>query len=83
MVMTMRKMTVTISSSVRTQAGGGGIACGADDVESLRLVTLRVVDVLGPAKVGGDRDILWGLARCLRGRIGAEMGRGGRETGRQ
>ena len=74
-VTTMRKSAVMRSSTVRTQAGGDGIACGVEDVEPLSLVTLVEVDVPGSAKAGGDRDTSSGLGRCMRGRIVARTRR--------
>lgn len=76
-VMTTRKMAVTRSSSVKTQVGGGGIACGAEDVELLSFVTLFAVGVPRPLKAGGDRDTSSGLGRCARGKMIAEVWRRG------
>ena len=61
--MRMRKMAVRISSSVRTQAGRGGLASRAEDVEVLLLVTLLEADPPELATAGGDRDTSCGLAR--------------------
>ena len=80
MVMTMRKTAVRMSSSVRTHGGGGGRICRVEDVESLLLVTLFVVDVPGPVKAGGERDASWGLGRCMRGRMFAQLCRRGAWT---
>ncbi len=69
-VMTMRKRAVRTSSTVRTHAGGGGIACGEADVEPLCLV---VLETLGFGMAPDDRDTSSGLGRCMRGRIVAEL----------
>ena len=79
-VTAMRKSAVMRSSTVRTQVGGDGIACGVEDVELLSLVTLVELDVLGSAKAGGDRDTSSGLGRCARGRIVARTRRRGTGT---
>ena len=68
--MTTRKVAVRISSSVRTQAGGGGIA---EDTGLFVLVMLLEADA--------PRDTSPGLGRCMRGMIVAEACWPG--TGRQ
>ena len=76
MVMTIRKMPVTRSSSVRTQAGGGGSACSGSYDELLSLVTL----MLGSLRGGGDADISSGFNFRMRGRIVAALCRLGMGT---
>lgn len=72
-VMTMRKLAVMRSSSVRTQGGRGGSARRVEDVALLPLVRFFVMDVLGPVKAGCDRDISLGVDPCLCRRIVAEV----------
>ena len=75
--MTMRKRAVRRSSTVRTQAGGEGMACEGESVESLSFLLVLVFDVemIGPGEVGGDKDTSSGLCRCTRGSIMKGMSR--------
>lgn len=62
------------SSSVRTQAGGGGSSAGrAEGVDLLSMVMLLEADAPKLAEAGGDRDTSPGRGRCTRGRIVAEL----------